>query len=87
MKKKLMVCLLIAIMAATMGLTACGGGGSSSGGGGGEATPAGGGDTLKVVDAEWYGIDVYQLDSSSNLSALNPCSSGTTTRWISRTAF
>lgn len=70
MKKKLMVCLLIAIMAATMGLTACGGGGSSSGGGGGEATPAGGGDTLKVVDAEWYGIDVYQLDSSSNFQSL-----------------
>ena len=66
MKKKLLTTALIGVMLIGMfSLSSCG---KTSDGGG---TPGGGDrEDLKVVDAEWYGIDVYQLDSSSNLQQL-----------------
>ena len=82
MKKKLLTTALIGVMVIGMcSLSSCG---KTSDGGG---TPGGGDrEGLKVVDAEWYGIDVYQLDSSSNLQQLVSESRGTPTKTKSLTA-
>ena len=67
MKKYLLKAAFVMMMAVclTVSLAGCGGGSSDSGGG----DAAGGSDSIKVIDSEWYGIDSYQIDSSSYLQA------------------
>ena len=61
MKKKLFVTLLSAMLIAGC-FTGCGGGDSNSGNSDSTA--------LTIMDSEWYGIDTFQLDSSSGGQSL-----------------
>ena len=61
MKKKLLILSLIAVFVLSM--AACGGGGDKA-----EKTE------LSVIDGEWYGLDVFQLDSTAGAQALNASS-------------
>lgn len=56
MKKKLLILSLIAVFVLSM--AACGGGGDKA-----EKTE------LSVIDGEWYGLDVFQLDSTAGAQA------------------
>ncbi|WP_164914380.1 ABC transporter substrate-binding protein [Aminipila luticellarii] len=60
MKKKLLALSLIAALVVSM--TACGGNGS----GNDKAQK----DGLSIVDSEWYGLDVFQLDSTASVQSL-----------------
>ena len=59
--KKMLALVLAAVMAFSM--AACGGGGDKA-----EKTE------LSVIDGEWYGLDVFQLDSTAGAQALNASS-------------
>ena len=62
MKKKLLTLSLIFVFVLSM--AACGGGQSEKS----EKT------SLSVIDSEWYGLDVFQLDSTSGAQAFNSSS-------------